>query len=93
MLSGGELKKLYTADFVVFEARAPYSYPEGHELRKLTGFPYTPVFVFLDAAGNKVVETRGFRTEREAKALHEFVTKKIYRKTSLREFLADYPRQ
>jgi len=40
-----------------------------------------------------VIRDRHHRTEREAKALHEFVTKKIYRKTSLREFLADYPRQ
>lgn len=92
MLSGGELKKLYSTDFVVFEAQAPYRYPEGHELRKLTTFPYTPVFVFLDASGKKVVETQGFRSEREAKALHEFVTKKAYRKTTLREFMASYTR-
>lgn len=87
MLSGGELRKLYSTDFVVFEARSPFSYPEGHELRKLASFPYTPVFVFLDANGKKVVETRGFRSEREAKVLHEFVTKKVYRNTSLREFI------
>jgi hypothetical protein len=92
VLSGGELRKLYSTDFVVFEARTPYSYPEGHELRKLTTFPYTPVFVFLDASGKKVAETRGFRTEREAKALHEFVTKKVYLKTPLREYLEAYPR-
>jgi thioredoxin-related protein len=92
VLSGGELKKLYSTDFVVFEAHTPYSYPEGHELRKLATFPYTPVFVFLDANSKKVVETRGFRTEREAKALHEFVTTKAYRKTSLREFMATYLR-
>jgi thioredoxin-related protein len=91
VLSGGELRKLYSTDFVVFEARAPFSYPEGHELRKLASFPYTPVFVFLDANGKKVVETRGFRSEREAKALHEFVKTKAYRNTSLREFLDANP--
>ncbi len=93
MLSGGELEKLYSRDFVVFEASSPHAYPAGHELRKLTRFPYTPVFVFLDSSGRKVVETQGFRSEREAMALHEFVTKKVYRKTSLREFLDAYPRR
>lgn len=91
MLSGGELRNLYSRDFAVFEAESPHRYPAGHELRKLTNFSYTPVFVFLDANGAKVVETRGFRSEREARALHEFVTKRAYRKTSLREFLAAYP--
>jgi thioredoxin-related protein len=91
VLSGGELERRYSRDFVVFEASSPYVYPEGHELRKLTSFPYTPVFVFLDSSGRKVVETQGFRSEREARALHEFVTKKAYLRTSLREFLATYP--
>jgi thioredoxin-related protein len=88
VLSGGELEKRYSNDFVVFEAGSPHVYPEGHELRKLTSHRYTPVFVFLDSSGKKVVETAGFRSEREAMVLHEFVTKKIYRKTSLREFMA-----
>jgi thioredoxin-related protein len=93
VLSGGELEKLYSRDFVLFEASPPNAYPESHELRKLTTRRYTPVFVFLDSSGRKVVETAGFRTEREAKALHEFVTKKAYLKTSLREFLDAYPRK
>ena len=76
----------------MFEADSPSSYPADHELRKLTGRPYTPVFVFLDASGKKVLETRGFSSPREAKALHEFVTKKHYLKTGLREFLDAYPR-
>jgi len=50
------------------------------------------VFVFLDANGRKVLETRGFSNAREAKALHEFVTKQHYVKTSLQEFLAKYPK-
>ena len=77
---------------MVFEAESPFRYPDGHELRKLVTFPYTPVFVFLDANGRKVAETRGFRNPREAKALHEFVTKRLYLTTSLQEFLAAYPR-
>jgi thioredoxin-related protein len=93
VLSGGELEKRYSKDFVVFEAGSPYVYPKGHELRKLTSFSYTPVFVFLDSSGRKVVETQGFRSEREAMALHEFVTKKAYLRTSLREFLGTYPRK
>jgi hypothetical protein len=48
--------------------------------------------VFLDADGSKVLETRGFRTEREARALHEFVANRLYRKTNLQDFLASYPR-
>lgn len=93
MLSGGELERLYAKDFVLFEAGAPNAYPASHELRKLTTRRYTPVFVFLDSSGKKVVETPGFRSEREAKALHEFVTQKAYLKTSLREFLDAYPRK
>jgi len=76
----------------VFEAESPFRYPAGHELRKLVAFPYTPVFVFLDANGKKVVETRGFTNPREARALHEFVTKRHYVKASLQEFLAAYPK-
>jgi len=76
----------------VFEANIPTSYPEGHELRKIVSFRYTPVFVFLDANGRKVLETRGFSSAREAKALHEFVAKRHYAKTGLREFLAQYPK-
>jgi thioredoxin-related protein len=91
VLSGGELQQRYSRDFILFEADSPHRYPDGHELRKLTSFPYTPVFVFLDAKGRKVVETRGFRSEREARALHEFVTKRAYLKTTLQEFLAAYP--
>jgi thioredoxin-related protein len=91
MLSGGELQALYSKDFAIFEAEPPTDYPDGHDLRKLASYQYTPVFVFLDASGKKVLETRGFRTEREAKAMHEFVTKRHYRKTSLQDFLATYP--
>jgi thioredoxin-related protein len=74
----------------VVDADAPRSYPEGHELRKLTTLPYTPVFVFLDASGKKVAEMHGFRNPREAKALHEFVSKKRYTQTSWKDFLAGY---
>jgi len=76
----------------VFEANIPTSYPEGHELRKIVSIRYTPVFVFLDANGRKVLETHGFRNAREAKALHEFVAKGHYTKTGLQEFLAQYPK-
>lgn len=75
----------------MFEANIPTSYPEGHELRKIVSFRYTPVFVFLDANGRKVLETHGFRNAREAKALHEFVSKRHYTRTSLQEFLSKYP--
>ena len=76
----------------MFEAESPASYPAEHELRKLTGRPYTPVFVFLDGNGKKVAETNGFGNPREAKALHEFVAKKQYLKTGFREFLDAYPK-
>ncbi|HXV09273.1 MAG TPA: hypothetical protein VD839_00575 [Burkholderiales bacterium] len=90
MLSGGELRELYSKDFALFEAESPSSYAQGDELRKLTSFSYTPVFVFLDASGKKVAETRGFRDEREAKGLHEYVAKRHYVKTSLKDFLRAY---
>ena len=89
-LSGGELKNLYSKDFAIVDADAPRSYPEDHELRKLSSLPYTPVFVFLDASGKKVAETHGFRNPREAKALHEFVTKRHYTRTKWPDFWASY---
>jgi hypothetical protein len=46
--------------------------------------------VFLDSKGNKVAETHGFRTAREARALHEFVSKKHYARTQWKDFLAAY---
>jgi len=92
VLSGGELKNLYSKDFVVFEAEAPSNYLPTDELRKLTSARYTPVFVFLDSGGKKVLETRGFRTPREAKALHEFVAKRLYLRIQWQEFLAAYPK-
>ena len=92
MLSGGELKNLYTKDFVVFEAEPPTNYLPDEELRKLSSAHYTPVFVFLDSSGKKVLETRGFRNPREAKALHEFVSKRLYLKTQWPAYLAAYPK-
>jgi thioredoxin-related protein len=92
VLSGGELKNLYSKDFVVFEAEAPSNYLPDEELRKLSSASFTPVFVFLDAKGKKVLETRGFRNPREAKALHEFVSKRAYLKTQWPAFLAAYPK-
>lgn len=77
---------------MVFEADVPTRYPEGHELHKIVTNRYTPVFVFLDANGKKVLETRGFRNAREAKALHEFVSKQHYTRIGLQEFLAKYPK-
>ena len=91
-LSGGELRKLYSQDFVVVEAQSPSTYAEGHVLRKLTRRSYTPVWVFLDADGNKVLENTGFRNPREARALHAYVTGRHYRKTKFEEFLAAYPK-
>ena len=92
MLSGGELNKLYSRDFAVFEAEPPSNYLPTEALGKLSAARYTPVFVFLDAGGKKVLETRGFRTPREAKALHEFVSKRVYLKTPWPAFLAAYPK-
>jgi len=77
---------------VVFEAEPPNFYLPTDALRKFTSAAYTPVFVFLDAQGKKVHETRGFRDPREAKALHEFVSKRLYLKTKWPDFLAAYPR-
>jgi len=91
VLSGGELKNLYSKDFAIFEAEAPSNYLPGEALRKLSSAQYTPVFVFLDSRGKKVLETRGFRNPREARALHEFVSKRAYLKTQWPAFLAAYP--
>ena len=61
------------------------------ELRGLPQVRYIPNFVFLDSTGKKVFETRGFNTVREAKALHEFVSRKLYLKSNFGEFLSSYP--
>jgi hypothetical protein len=91
-LSGGELRKLYAKDFVLVEVESPANYAQGHELRKLTSRGYTPVWVFLDADGTKVVENTGFRNPREARALHAYVSGRHYRTKSYQEFLAAYPK-
>lgn len=48
--------------------------------------------MFLDSGGRKVLETRGFRNPREARALHEFVSKRLYIKSQWSAFLAAYPK-
>ena len=77
----------------MFEAEPPSGYLPDDRLRKLSNAHYTPVFVFLDASGKKVLETHGFRNPREAKALHEFVSRRHYLKTQWPAFLAAYPKQ
>ena len=76
----------------MYEAKAAVRYEQEDELRKLATFAFTPNFVFLDSSGKKVLERRGFRTPREARAIHEFVTKRHYRKMDFKEFLAAYPK-
>lgn len=49
------------------------------------------MFVFLDDKGKKILEMRGFRNPREAKALHEFVAKRLYLKTTWQAHLERYP--
>jgi thioredoxin-related protein len=73
---------------VVFEADSPDTYKPGTRMRQLTSRAYTPVFVFLDSTGKKVVETAGFKNPGEARALHQFVTKRHYLKTSWANFAA-----
>jgi thioredoxin-related protein len=82
---------LYSKDFAVFEAKAAVRYEQTDKLRKLSTFPFTPNFVFLDSSSSKVLERRGFSTAREARAIHEFVTKQLYRTTKFQDFLAGYP--
>ena len=72
----------------MFEADSPGAYSPGSRMRELTTRSYTPVFVFLDASGKKILETAGFRTPREGRALHEFVSKRHYLKSSWQDFLA-----
>ena len=68
----------------------PGHYSRNDPLGRLTSFKYTPVFVFLDDKGNKILETRGFRTPREAKALHEFVAGRLYLRTTWQAHLEHY---
>ena len=72
---------------MLFEADSPHVYGPGTRLRGLTTRSYTPVFVFLDATGKKVFETSGFRTAREGRALHEFVSKRHYLKTTWQDYV------
>ena len=90
MLSGGELKSLYSKDFVLVETE-PVRRNRDEYLKKLPAARWTPNFIFLDASGAVVLETRGFNNPREAKAIHEFVSKQIYKSTSFQQFLASYP--
>ena len=76
----------------MFEAEPPTNYLPDEQLRKLSAAHYTPVFVFLDSSGKKVLETRGFRNPHEARALHEFVSKRLYLKTQWPAYLAAYPK-
>ena len=90
MLSGGELKELYSKAFVVFETD-PVRRNGDEYLKKLPAARWTPNFVFLDSEGGVVLETRGFNTPREAKAIHEFVTRRLYKTSDFKQFLASYP--
>ena len=56
-------------------------------MRDLTSRSYTPVFVFLDSNGKKVLETAGFRTAREGRTLHEFVSKRHYLKMTWPDYV------
>lgn len=76
----------------MFEAEPPSHYLPDERLRQLSKASYTPVFVFLDPAGKKILETRGFRNPREARALHEFVSKRRYTQAQWPAFLAAYPK-
>ena len=77
---------------MLFEADTPSMYSKEETLGKLVTRRFTPVFVFLDGNGRKVLEMAGFRDPRQAKALHEFITKRHYVKTGWPEFLAAYPK-
>lgn len=85
------MRALYSKDFVLFEAESPGLYSKQEYLGKLVTRPYTPVFVFLDGNGKKVLEMAGFRNPRQAKALHQFIAGRLYEKTSWPEFLKTYP--
>jgi thioredoxin-related protein len=76
---------------VLFEADSPSMYSKDEYLGKLVTRQFTPVFIFLDHTGKKVLEMAGFRNPREAKALHEFISKRHYVKRSWQDFLAAYP--
>ena len=90
MLSGGELKELYSKAFVIFETE-PVRRNRDEYLKKLPAARWTPNFVFLDSDGEVVLEIRGFNNQHEAKAIHEFVTKRLYKTTDFKQFLASYP--
>jgi len=75
----------------VVEALSARRYPEGHEFRvHSNGRSYIPQFVFLDAKGARVFQTRGFNNEFEAKAMHAYVASRAYEKSSFQEFSASY---
>lgn len=76
---------------MLFEAESPGLYSKQEYLGKLVSRAYTPVFVFLDGNGKKVLEMAGFRNPRQAKALHQFIAERQYEKTSWPEFLKTYP--
>jgi hypothetical protein len=92
MLSGGELARQYAKDFVIVEASWPSRYPIGHELYKLAdGHKTVPLFVFLDGNGKVVQKTNGFGNAYEGRALHQFISQKLYQRMAYQEFLASFP--
>jgi hypothetical protein len=73
---------------------SPSLYRDGGELDKLSrGYKWTPLFVFLDENSKMVFRTNGFSNPHEAKVIHEFVSKQLYKTTSFREFSATRPMQ
>ena len=60
------------------------------EARALPSAKYSPYFVFVDAQGNKVFETRGFNNPLEAKAMHAYISGRHYRDKTWGVFLASY---
>ncbi len=90
MLSVGELRKLYSKDFIVFETD-PVHRNRDEQLKNLPQAKWTPNFLFVDARGKIVLETRGFNNPREAKAIHEYVSQRHYQSTDFRTFMTNYP--
>jgi thioredoxin-related protein len=85
------MKNRYSRDFIIVESKPPQQYSEDHELRKLTKARYTPNFVFLDYRGKRVLQTRGFNNEHEAKTIHEFVSSRAYKTAKFADYTATRP--
>jgi thioredoxin-related protein len=89
MLNGPDVLDLYRKDFVVvtIDLRSPASDAERALIAKYKA-RWAPTLVFLDGSGRELARfARGFSNVLDAQLLHEFMTRKLYTKTTAQAYI------